>query len=170
MTNIFIIRSKKKNIAYVYYEKKKIICYIGKNGIGKKNREGDLITPKGNYKVEKVFLRTDRVFRVKSPLPISQINQSNIWCIDPKNKKYNCFLKKPINCFYEKLHRKDEAYDIIVSTNFNSKPIKKHRGSAIFIHCMGPKNNFTEGCIALGKKDLIDLLKELKPSTRIIIR
>ena len=39
MTNIFILRSKKKNIAYVCYEKKKIISYVGKNGIGKKNRE-----------------------------------------------------------------------------------------------------------------------------------
>ena len=131
--------------------------------------EGDLITPKGIYKVERVFLRTDKVRKIKSSLPISKITQSNIWCVDPKQKKYNCFLKKPIHCFHERLHREDEAYDIIVSTSFNSHPIKKHRGSAIFIHCTGPKNNFTEGCIALQKDNLIELLKNLRPSSRIII-
>ena len=170
MTKIFIVSSKKKKIAYVCYEKKKIICYIAKNGIGKKNREGDLITPKGNYKVERVFLRTDRLMKVKTSLPVSKTEKSNIWCTDPKQKKYNCFLKKPIHCSYEELHRKDSAYDIIVSTSFNSHPVKKHRGSAIFIHCLGPKNNFTEGCIALQKKHLIDLLKKLSPCSKIIIR
>tara|TARA_B100000029_G_C17522540_1_gene940439 strand:- start:536 stop:1048 length:513 start_codon:yes stop_codon:yes gene_type:complete len=170
MTNIFILRSKKKNIAYVCYEKKKIISYVGKNGIGKKNREGDLITPRGCFGVNRIFVRTDKALRIKSALPISKIEKSNIWCIDPKHRKYNCFLKKPIHCFYENLYREDGVYDVIISTTFNSKPVKKHKGSAIFIHCIGEKNDFTEGCIALKRKDLIDLLKTLKPSSRIIIR
>ena len=45
--NLFVKRSHRKNIAYVYHEKKKkFVCFVGKNGIGSKKREGDLITPK----------------------------------------------------------------------------------------------------------------------------
>ena len=48
-------------------------------------------------------------------------------------------------------------------------PIKKNKGSAIFIHVA--KNNFkkTEGCIALKKKDLIKITKEIKLNTVVKI-
>ena len=36
-------------------------CSIGKNGITKKKKEGDLKTPKGIFKLKKVFYRPDRV-------------------------------------------------------------------------------------------------------------
>ena len=52
--NLFVKKSHKKNIAYVYHEKKKFICFVGKNGIGLKKREGDQITPKGRYKLLKI--------------------------------------------------------------------------------------------------------------------
>ena len=52
--NLFVKKSHRKNIAYVYHEKKKFICFVGKNGIGLKKREGDKITPKGKYKLIKI--------------------------------------------------------------------------------------------------------------------
>ena len=46
-------------------------------------------------------------------------------------------------------------------------PVKKNKGSAIFIHIA--KNNFkkTEGCIAIKKLNLIKLLKEINLNTKV---
>jgi len=48
-------------------------------------------------------------------------------------------------------------------------PIKKNKGSAIFIHIA--KNNFkkTEGCIAIKKNQILRIVKEVKPNTQVII-
>ena len=48
-------------------------------------------------------------------------------------------------------------------------PIIKNKGSAIFIHVAN--NNFkkTEGCVAIKKKQLLKILKEIKVSTKVKI-
>ena len=69
----------------------------------------------------------------------------------------------------EQLYRNDSLYDIVLQTSFNSSPVKKHKGSAIFIHCAERGKNFTEGCIALEKKELINLLGKINRSTKLII-
>jgi L,D-peptidoglycan transpeptidase YkuD (ErfK/YbiS/YcfS/YnhG family) len=69
----------------------------------------------------------------------------------------------------ENLYRRDSLYDIVLQTSFNSNPVRKYRGSAIFIHCSEKGRDFTEGCIALEKKDLISLLSKINKSTRLII-
>ena len=51
--NIYVVQTSKKNIAQVFFKEKKFECFVGKNGIGKKTREGDFITPKGSFKIEK---------------------------------------------------------------------------------------------------------------------
>ena len=36
-------------------------CAIGKKGIGRKKKEGDLITPKGQFRIKLILYRKDRV-------------------------------------------------------------------------------------------------------------
>ena len=79
--NFFIHRTNNKSIAHVTYDKKKILCYVGKNGIGEKKREGDLITPKGWYKMEKIFYREDKVSNFRSSLPTFRIKKNCAWCV-----------------------------------------------------------------------------------------
>ena len=43
------------------YNKLKVKCAIGKNGIGYKKKEGDLITPSGSFKIKYILYRKDRV-------------------------------------------------------------------------------------------------------------
>ena len=69
----------------------------------------------------------------------------------------------------EQLYRNDSLYDIVIQTSFNSNPVKKYKGSAIFIHCSEKGKKFTEGCIALEKKELLNLLGKIKRSTKLII-
>ena len=71
------------------------------------------------------------------------------------------------NINHEKLWREDEAYDIILVISHNTKPTIKNKGSAIFIHCSYSDNRNTAGCIALNKKDLFFLLKNLRHKTYI---
>jgi len=53
--------------------------------------------------------------------------------------------------------------------NYNTNPVIKNKGSAIFIHIA--KNNYkpTAGCEALKKRDLIKLLQTIKKNTKIKI-
>jgi L,D-peptidoglycan transpeptidase YkuD (ErfK/YbiS/YcfS/YnhG family) len=48
-------------------------------------------------------------------------------------------------------------------------PIIKNKGSAIFIHVAKNYYKKTKGCIALKKKDLIELISLIKKNTKIKI-
>ena len=156
------------NKNYLIYNKLKVKCAIGKNGIGYKKKEGDLITPSGIFRIKYILYRKDRV-KIKTKLKRKIIKKNLGWCDDPKSTHYNKPVKLPFTYSHEKLYKKENIYDIILVLNYNMNPIKKNKGSAIFIHIA--KNNFkkTEGCIAIKKRNLIKLVKEINPNTKIII-
>ena len=156
------------NKNYLIYNKSKIKCAVGKKGIGYKKKEGDLITPIGQFKIKYILYRKDRV-KVLTKLKKKVIKKNMGWCDDFKSSHYNKPVKLPFAHKYEKLYRKENIYDIILVLNYNMNPVKKNRGSAIFIHVS--KNNYkkTEGCVAIKKVNLIKLLKKIRPSTKIKI-
>ncbi len=156
------------NKNYLTYNKYKIRCTIGKRGIGNKKKEGDLITPKGQFKIKFILYRKDRV-KLKSKLRKVAIQKNMIWCDDPKSKKYNQLVKLPFKFKHEKLYRKENTYDIVLVLNFNMNPTRKNKGSAIFIHVA--KKNFkkTEGCIAIRKFELLKIVREIKTNTKVKI-
>ena len=87
------------------------------------------------------------------------------WCDDTSSKSYNKFIKFPFKGNAEKLHIKENIYDIIVVINYNVNPIKKKKGSAIFLHVAKKNYEPTLGCIALSKKDLKYLLSIINKKT-----
>ena len=91
------------------------------------------------------------------------------WCDDPRSKKYNKLVNLPFNDNYEKLFKKENIYDIILVLNYNMSPIRKNKGSAIFIHIAKKNYEKTKGCIAIKKVELLKILKEIKISTRVKI-
>jgi L,D-peptidoglycan transpeptidase YkuD (ErfK/YbiS/YcfS/YnhG family) len=91
------------------------------------------------------------------------------WCDDSNSKKYNQLIKLPSKYTHEKLYRKDNVYDLIIVLNYNMIPIVKNKGSAIFIHVAKKKYKKTAGCVALKKKHLVKLIKNIKNKTKIII-
>ena len=60
-------------------------------------------------------------------------------------------------------------YDLILVLNFNTKPVVKNKGSAIFLHITNKKFNPTKGCVAIQKKDLIKILPYITKRTKIFI-
>ena len=91
------------------------------------------------------------------------------WCDDPNSKKYNQLIKLPSKYTHEKLHRQDNVYDLVIVLNYNMTPIIKNKGSAIFIHVAKKNYKKTAGCVALKKKHLVKLIKNIKNKTKIII-
>ena len=156
------------NKNYLTYNKLKVKCAIGKKGIGYKKKEGDSITPIGKFKIKYILYRKDRV-KISTILRKKIIKNNMGWCDDSKSKQYNKLVKLPFAYNHEKLFKRENIYDIILVLNYNSNPIKKNKGSAIFIHIA--KNNYkkTEGCVAVKKPHLLKIIKELKPSTIVKI-
>ena len=157
------------NKKYLVYKNYKAKCSIGKRGIGYKKKEGDLITPKGRYRIKYILYRKDKVKKIKTKIKKIIIKKNMAWCDDPNSKRYNKLIKLPSSFSYEKLYRNDNVYDIILVLNYNMKPIIKHKGSAIFIHVSKSNYKKTEGCVALKKTHLLKILKQLKKNTLVKI-
>ena len=161
---------------HIIYKNKNIFCgnlkakcAFGKKGVGLKRREGDLITPIGIYKINQLFYRKDRVKNLYSKIKKKIIRKNMGWCNDPKSPKYNRLIKYPYNFNSEKLYREDNIYDIILILNYNMRPTKKNKGSAIFIHVAKKKFQKTEGCLAIQKDKLKKLVKLINKNTKVII-
>ena len=110
---------------YLKYTNLRFKCALGKAGIGKKKIEGDNITPKGTFKIVDIYYREDRIKKLSSKFKLIKIKKKMGWCNDPKSEKYNKIINTPYNNSYEKLYRKDNAYDLILVLDYNMNPITK---------------------------------------------
>ncbi len=81
------------------------------------------------------------------------------WCDDPLSKSYNKLIRFPFNFRAEKLYKSENIYDIIFVLDYNFKPIRKNKGSAIFIHIAKKNYSSTAGCIAVKKNDIKKIAK-----------
>jgi len=138
-------------------------------GIGLKKKEGDFITPIGDYKIKYILYRKDRVKKIKTKLRKAIIKKNMGWCDDPKSKKYNKLINLPFSDSYEQLFKRENTYDIILVLSYNMNPVKKNKGSAIFIHVAKKNYKKTQGCVAVRKSDLLKILKVINASTKVKI-
>ena len=157
------------NKKYLTFHEYKAKCAIGKRGIGYKRKEGDLITPKGIYKIKYILYRKDRVKKIQTKIKTIAIKKNMGWCDDPKSKDYNKLIRLPFAYNFEKLFRKENNYDIILILNYNMSPIIKNKGSAIFIHITKQNYKKTEGCIALKRAHLLKIIKKINKNTKVKI-
>ena len=157
------------NKRYLTYKQYKVKCAVGKRGIGLKKKEGDLITPIGEFRVKYILYRKDRVKKIQSKLKMVIIKKNMGWCDDPASKNYNRMVNLPSSTSYERLFRKENIYDIILVLDYNMNPIKKNKGSAIFIHVAKRNYKKTKGCIAISKKSLKKITKLINHKTIVYI-
>ena len=147
----------------------RIKCSIGKRGIRKKRTEGDKSTPKGIFKIKYLLYRKDRLSGVRTKLKKYSIKKNMGWCDDVNSKKYNKLIILPSNLKHEKLYIKDHIYDLVIVINYNMNPTVKNKGSAIFLHIAKKNYSPTKGCVAISKKNMRILLKNLGKKNKIII-
>ena len=112
----------------------KIKCSIGKRGLTKKKVEGDHKTPMGCFNFSLLLYRSDRIKNFHTKIKKMRIKKSFGWCDDSKSDFYNKLIFFPFNQSAEKLYKEENIYDLILVINYNSKPIFKNKGSAIFLH------------------------------------
>ena len=158
-----------KKSGYLKYKNLKFRCALGKAGIKKKEREGDNVTPKGTFKITKIYYRHDKIKNIKTLIKKIKIKKNMGWCDDSTSSFYNRQIELPSQLSHERLYRNDNLYDLILILNYNTNPIIKNKGSAIFIHITNKYYRKTKGCIALSKENLIELVSKIKEKTKIKI-
>ena len=144
-------------------------CSIGKNGLSQNKIEGDKKTPVGQFQLEHIYYRKDRINKPKTSLKCIEIKKNMGWCDDVNHpKKYNKLIKISKNIKHEKLNRRDHKYDLLIPIKYNFNKRVLGKGSCIFIHLT---DNYkpTEGCIALKIKDFLIMLKLIDKKTKIKI-
>ena len=151
------------------YKDYKLKCSIGKSGITNKKKEGDLATPKGNFKIGILYYRKDRVKNFKCNIKKKIIKRNMGWCDDIRSNQYNHEIIFPFKYKAEKLYKKSKIYDLFINIEYNCRPTIKGRGSAIFLHLTDAKYRPTKGCIAISKKNFLQILPFIKKDTKILI-
>jgi len=150
----------------------RIPCRVGRNGIvpATDKREGDGRTPAGDWMLRSVYFRADRVDRPQTKFECLPLTRQLGWCDAPDHPAYNTCVRLPFEASHEMLWRQDGAYDIIVVLGYNDTPVRPHRGSAIFFHCLARGQTETAGCVAVTRKDMLEILAILPADAVMRIR
>jgi L,D-peptidoglycan transpeptidase YkuD (ErfK/YbiS/YcfS/YnhG family) len=127
---------------------------LGRGGVRANKFEGDGATPRGRFRLVRLWWRADRHPRPRTLLPTRRITRDVAWCEDTADR----------------LWREDHLYDFIIEIDHNTRPRVAGRGSAVFVHVARPNRSPTAGCVALRTNDLQRLLAQLGPKTRIAIQ
>ena len=154
---------------FLYFQKYKLRCSVGKRGISINKKEGDKKTPKGEFKLKYILYRKDRIFKFKTKLKKIAINKKMGWCDDINSDSYNKIINFPFKYSAEKLWKKENVYDIIIIIDYNLNPVIKKKGSAIFLHIAKKGYKPTNGCIAVSKKNIKLIAFEINKKTKLKI-
>jgi L,D-peptidoglycan transpeptidase YkuD (ErfK/YbiS/YcfS/YnhG family) len=138
---------------------------IGKHGFalpGEK-REGDGKTPSGIFSLKRTF-GYDKT--VKTKMPYRQATEEDLWVDDPNAPDYNQWVKQGETsaASYEKMKREDGQYKYGIVIEYNTDPVIKGHGSAIFFHVWKGKDFPTAGCVAVSEEDMIKIFGWLDPN------
>jgi L,D-peptidoglycan transpeptidase YkuD (ErfK/YbiS/YcfS/YnhG family) len=143
---------------------------IGKNGFAPagEKREGDGKTPSGIYSLKMTF-GYDATIGTK--MSYRQALADDIWVDDPNADDYNRWVKKTETraASYEIMRRDDDLYKYGIVIEYNTSPIIKGNGSAIFLHIWKAKGIPTAGCVAVSEEDIIKILDWLDPAASPLI-
>ncbi len=143
---------------------------VGRNGIAplKEKREGDGRTPAGIFLIKRTFGYNASI---NSKMPYRQVFDDDLWIDDPRAPDYNKWVKKAETraASFEKMKRADEQYKYVIIIEYNTDPVIKGHGSAIFLHVWKGKYSPTAGCVAVSEKNIITILSWLDPKATPMI-
>ncbi|WP_066329361.1 MULTISPECIES: L,D-transpeptidase family protein [Metabacillus] len=166
-------KTSSRNAEVSFYNKKngkwvrvysKMSGVVGKNGITTNKKEGDGKTPKGVYNLSTSFGTATKPSGLK--LPYTKTNKYYYWIDDVKSNDYNKMIYYKGNAdkrwnSYEKLTHSLYSHAVVI--DYNTSPILKGKGSAIFLHTRTSKTQYTLGCVAIYKDSLVKIMKQLDP-------
>lgn len=145
---------------------KNIPASIGKNGFalpGKKI-EGDGKSPTGLFMLGQLFCYENKI---NSSLPFIQTNEEDKWIDDTNHINYNQYIKGNTTAkSFEYLFLNNIYYKYCTVIEYNTHPVIKGKGSAIFFHVADENYTPTSGCVAIAEKDMLQFLKWFKPNNK----
>lgn len=144
-------------------------CALGRGGISARKREGDGATPLGSFRLLQGYRRRDKFPLMGHAAHLIDLQPDTGWCDAPADANYNRKVRHPYAASAEQLWRSDDLYDCLVVLDYNIRPRMRQRGSAIFLHVARADLAPTEGCVALRKRDLRQLLRYVRPGTRLVV-
>ena len=143
---------------------------IGKNGFAPpdEKREGDGKSPSGIYSLKMTFGYQESI---PSKMPYRQALADDLWVDDVNAVDYNRWVKKGYTqaISYEIMKRNDNLYKYGIVIEYNTEPVVKGYGSAIFFHIWRGENIPTAGCVAVAEDDIIQILRWLDPQAKPLI-
>lgn len=147
-------------------------CALGKGGITAAKREGDGRTPLAAMRVLSGYFRADGFAAARrTRLAMAPIGPALGWCEVPADRNYNRPVRMPYGASHERMRRDDHLYDVCLVLDWNVRPRRRNRGSAIFLHLARPGLAPTEGCVAVSRATMRRLLPWLsKESVVKVVR
>ncbi|GGG96463.1 hypothetical protein GCM10007420_10170 [Glycocaulis albus] len=147
-------------------------CALGRSGVipAHDKREGDGASPAGIWPVRRALWRPDRLEKPQTALPLQPIRPDDGWCDAPADPAYNRPVRLPWPASHEVMTRQDGLYDVVVVLGHNDNPPVPGMGSAIFLHCASDDYKPTEGCIALARDELLELLRDMTTASTLEIQ
>ena len=146
-------------------------CALGKGGViaAADKREGDGKSPLGTWGIRRVLFRPDKGGPPQTRLPTKALERDDGWCDAPGDPAYNRAVKLPHPASAEQMWREDDVYDLVCILAHNDDPPVPGLGSAIFLHLARPGYEPTEGCVALSREDMLELLSLAKLGDAVAI-
>jgi L,D-peptidoglycan transpeptidase YkuD (ErfK/YbiS/YcfS/YnhG family) len=144
-------------------------CLLGRNGRTFLKREGDGKSPKGKWRLERLYYRPDKLRHFSSSIKAAPLKKSQAWCDAKGHKDYNRQVRLPFSASHEEMWRNDAAYDLVITTNHNQRPRVQGLGSAIFLHVWHKGAKGTAGCVALKSADLTKVLARCSGRSYLVI-
>lgn len=141
-------------------------CALGRGSIASNKREGDGATPLAAMRILSGYFRSGRLAGARrTRLPMAATDTGLGWCDAPQDRNYNRPVRLPYKASHETMQRADHLYDACLVLDWNIAPRRRGCGSAIFFHLARPGYTPTEGCVAIGKRDMERLLPHLSRRT-----
>lgn len=142
---------------------------VGRSGFARlgEKREGDGKTPSGVFALGTAFGYGESA-SVK--MPYRQATEEDFWVDDAQSSAYNTWVKGlPVAVSFEKMRRDDDLYKYGIVIEYNTGPVVKGLGSAIFMHIWKAYGESTSGCVALSEPDLLGIMNWLDPSRKPLL-
>jgi L,D-peptidoglycan transpeptidase YkuD (ErfK/YbiS/YcfS/YnhG family) len=146
-------------------------CALGRGGVrpAAEKREGDGASPAGVWPIRRVLYRPDKGGPPTTALPVSPVAPDDGWSDAPDDPDYNRPIKLPHPGSFEKMWRDDDIYDLVVVLGHNDDPPAPAMGSCIFLHLARPGYPPTEGCVAVSREDMAELLRIARPGDSVAV-
>lgn len=160
-TAVFVALEKKDNKWVV--KQSPIEAAIGKNGFAlpQMKVEGDGKSPTGIFKIGKLFSYEKQT---NTLLENQQTTKNDKWIDDVNSVDYNKHVSGFTNAkSYENLLLDTDVYKFCTVIEYNTKPVVKGKGSAIFFHLALKPDSFTAGCVAIKENYMKLMVNWLDP-------